>query len=118
MTTIQFWFSENSDVLSVLVDESGITTDNGWLIKPRCLPLEVKVLSNLMNVDNMFFMQIHKEDIHEPTDSKYSQPANCEMSVRWIRKDEDPQYLEHSLQMKGVNIKELLITLNPLGTGT
>ena len=64
MTTIQFRFSENSDVLSVLVDESGITTDNGWLIKPRCLPLEVKVLSNLMvamNIDNNFGLVFHAD---------------------------------------------------------
>ena len=62
-------------------------------------------------------MQIHEEDIHFHEPTEYSEPANCEMSVRWKRKDEDPQYLEHSIQMEGVNIKKLLITLNPIAPG-
>ena len=44
---------------------------------------------------------------------EYYNPPNCELSVLWTKKGEEPQNLLHYIDMEGVDITKLQITLNP-----
>ena len=44
---------------------------------------------------------------------EYYNPPNCELSVMWTKKEEEPRNLLHYIDMEGVDITKLQITLNP-----
>ena len=60
-----------------------------------------------------FFAQILKDDIGNIRPGGYV-PAKCELIVRWMKKDEPPEFLEHRVNLKGVQLPEYFtICLDP-----